>query len=69
MEAGKFSFKFSRQTQKNLVGSSKYAYFSCYTIGKTTQSNFRTLFGHASLSYGRNAKQQTTLYVHIWLSI
>jgi hypothetical protein len=28
MEAGKFSFKFSRQTQKNLVGSSKYAYFS-----------------------------------------
>jgi hypothetical protein len=27
MEAGKFSFKFSRQTQKNLVGSSKYAYF------------------------------------------
>jgi hypothetical protein len=26
MEAGKFSFKFSRQTQKNLVGSSKYAY-------------------------------------------
>jgi hypothetical protein len=30
MEAGKFSFKFSRQTQKNLVGSSKYAYFSSY---------------------------------------
>jgi hypothetical protein len=29
MEAGKFSFKFSRQTQKNLVGSSKYAYFRC----------------------------------------
>jgi hypothetical protein len=28
MEAGKFSFKFSRQTQKNLVGSSKYAYFN-----------------------------------------
>jgi hypothetical protein len=28
MEAGKFSFKFSRQTQKNIVGSSKYAYFS-----------------------------------------
>jgi hypothetical protein len=28
MEAGKFSFKFSRQTQKNPVGSSKYAYFS-----------------------------------------
>jgi hypothetical protein len=28
MEARKFSFKFSRQTQKNLVGSSKYAYFS-----------------------------------------
>jgi hypothetical protein len=28
MEAGKFSFKFSCQTQKNLVGSSKYAYFS-----------------------------------------
>jgi hypothetical protein len=28
MEAGKFSFKFSRQTQKNLVGSSKYVYFS-----------------------------------------
>jgi hypothetical protein len=28
MEAGKFSFKFSRQTQKKLVGSSKYAYFS-----------------------------------------
>jgi hypothetical protein len=27
MEAGKFSFKFSRQTQKNPVGSSKYAYF------------------------------------------
>jgi hypothetical protein len=27
MEAGKFSFKFSRQTQKNIVGSSKYAYF------------------------------------------
>jgi hypothetical protein len=27
MEAGKFSFKFFRQTQKNLVGSSKYAYF------------------------------------------
>jgi hypothetical protein len=31
MEAGKFSFKFSRQTQKNLVGSSKYAYFSATT--------------------------------------
>jgi hypothetical protein len=31
MEAGKFSFKFSRQTQKNLVGSSKYAYFRCST--------------------------------------
>jgi hypothetical protein len=28
MDAGKFSFKCSRQTQKNLVGSSKYAYFS-----------------------------------------
>jgi hypothetical protein len=28
MEAGKFSFKFSRQIKKNLVGSSKYAYFS-----------------------------------------
>jgi hypothetical protein len=27
MDAEKFSFKFSRQTQKNLVGSSKYAYF------------------------------------------
>jgi hypothetical protein len=34
MEAGKFSFKFSRQTQKNLVGSSKYAYFSYYTFWK-----------------------------------
>jgi hypothetical protein len=32
MEAGKFSFKFSRQTQKNLVGSSKYAYFSNHII-------------------------------------
>jgi hypothetical protein len=32
MEAGKFSFKFSRQTQKNLVGSSKYAYFSAALI-------------------------------------
>jgi hypothetical protein len=30
MEAGKFSFKFSRQTQKNLVGSSKYAYFRTF---------------------------------------
>jgi hypothetical protein len=28
MEAGKLSFKFSRQTQKNVVGSSKYAYFN-----------------------------------------
>jgi hypothetical protein len=33
MEAGKFSFKFSRQTQKNLVGSSKYAYFSVSNSG------------------------------------
>jgi hypothetical protein len=32
MEAGKFSFKFSRQTQKNLVGSSKYAYFNVHMI-------------------------------------
>jgi hypothetical protein len=30
MEAGKILFKFSRQTQKNLVGSSKYAYFSTF---------------------------------------
>jgi hypothetical protein len=28
MEAGKLSFKFSRQTQKKVVGSSKYAYFN-----------------------------------------
>jgi hypothetical protein len=34
MEAGKFSFKFSRQTQKNPVGSSKYAYFSLYNFKK-----------------------------------
>jgi hypothetical protein len=38
MEAGKFSFKFSRQTQKNLVGSSKYAYFS--TVGFFFAANF-----------------------------
>jgi hypothetical protein len=36
MEAGKFSFKFSRQTQKNLVGSSKYAYFSAVSKLVTT---------------------------------
>jgi hypothetical protein len=35
MEAGKFSFKFSRQTQKNLVGSSKYAYFSTSVLAYT----------------------------------
>jgi hypothetical protein len=34
MEAGKFSFKFSRQSQKNLVGSSKYAYFSILLFKK-----------------------------------
>jgi hypothetical protein len=37
MEAGKFSFKFSRQTQKNLVGSSKYAYFSHKHLTKLTE--------------------------------
>jgi hypothetical protein len=41
MEAGKFSFKFSRQTQKNLVGRSKYAYFntSCNPFGATLTEN------------------------------
>jgi hypothetical protein len=39
MEAGKFSFKFSRQTQKILVGSSKYAYFKLYTFCLLLSSN------------------------------
>jgi hypothetical protein len=40
MEAGKFSFKFSRQTQKNLVGSSKYAYFFFKKQKNTKKSTF-----------------------------
>jgi hypothetical protein len=39
MEAGKFSFKFSRQTQKNLVGSSKYAYCDAYFNNKNNNKN------------------------------
>jgi hypothetical protein len=38
MEAGKFSFKFSHLTQKNLVGSSKYAYFSRYDFDQYFRS-------------------------------
>jgi hypothetical protein len=40
MEAGKFSFKFSRQTQKNLVGSSKYAYFRLVAVLHTAKVLF-----------------------------
>jgi hypothetical protein len=40
MEAGKFSFKFSRQTQKNLVGSSKYAYFNELAHSRPTLVGF-----------------------------
>jgi hypothetical protein len=48
MEAGKFSFKFSRQTQKNLVGSSKYAYFSSNLRGhKRTYPTILELADHA----------------------
>jgi hypothetical protein len=47
MEAGKFSFKFSRQTQKNLVGSSKNAYFrrigSNYVDVSEVSSNLVTM--------------------------
>jgi hypothetical protein len=58
MESGKFSFKFSRQTQKNLVGSSKYAYFS-------SSSNYR-LFAFLKSSHSNN---HTGNIIRVWHTI
>jgi hypothetical protein len=53
MEAGKFSFK-SRQTQKNLVGSSKYAYFSCscHCSSAGMGSGSTSIGGHTGMTGG-----------------
>jgi hypothetical protein len=52
MEAGKFSFKFSRQTQKNIVGSSKYAYFSVLFICSAISSSEKCFRVSKTESYG-----------------
>jgi uncharacterized protein YjbI with pentapeptide repeats len=67
MEAGKFSFKFTRQTQKNLVGSSKYAYFSRYATRRYAALRYATL-RYATLRYA-TLRYATLLYATLRYSV